>query len=68
MRFLVTLASLLFLTLRVSAETTKTNAPANTTELLAEVATLPTCVVRTTMESLHPCLSYIADNHFRPNA
>jgi hypothetical protein len=68
MRFLLALSSLLFLTLRVSAETSKTNVPVNTTELLAEVATLPTCVVRMTIESLQPCLSYIADNHGRPHA
>ena len=49
MRFF-TLASLSFLAVLVSAQTSKTDA-ATTNELLAELTKLPTCVVRIAAES-----------------
>ena len=68
MRSLFTLASLLFLTLLVSAETSKTAAPPTSNELIAELTKLPTCVVRITTESFEPCLRCVADSHVRPLA
>jgi hypothetical protein len=64
MRF-IALALLLFSALLVSAQTSTTDA-SSTSELLAEIAKLPTCVVRMTTEnrnSLDP-----ADSHIRPLA
>ena len=49
MRFF-TLASLSFLTLLASAQTSKTDAP-TTNELLADLSKLPTCVVSMTAKS-----------------
>lgn len=47
---LFTLARLSFLTLLVSAEASRTDAPTSN-ELLTELTKLPTCVVRKTIES-----------------
>lgn len=68
MRFLSNLASVLFLALLVSAETSKTDAPPSTNELIAEISKLPTCVVRMTVERLQLCLSNVADSDVRPHA
>ena len=57
MRFPFTLASVLFLTLLVSAETSKADTPPSTNELIAEISKLPTCVVRISIKRLQPCLS-----------
>ena len=48
MRFPFALASVLFMTLLVSAEISKTDAAPSTNELIAEISKLPTCVVRMT--------------------